>query len=400
MWDLIVAGAGPAGTIAAIVAARAGARVLLIDRARFPRDKLCGDTVNPGTINLLRRLKVAEQLDAKGGRVSGMLLTGPNGVCVAGRYPPPLCGRSIARRDLDQWLLEDAVRAGVQVEEEVTVRRASLQQSRGSPARVGGVIVRSPRRRDVLLNASVTIAADGRRSPIAFGLGLAAHPRSPRRWAIGAYFDAVADLTTSGEMHIRDGEYLGIAPQASGLANVCLVSTRARLSPMKNPGAILAAAIQRNTALGDRFASARLVTRPAVLGPLAVDVRQPGAPGLLLAGDAAGFIDPMTGDGLRFAVEGGAMAAGMALEMLATADPNGYLRLAQQRRSAFAAKWRFNRTFRRLVDIPIALRWAAAGAAALPSSIDLLVAIAGDCPTAGWTPGDALTAILEKRYAC
>src|SRR5262245_52212958 len=97
MHDVIVTGAGPAGCVAAIVLARAGARVLLIDRARFPRDKLCGDTVNPGALTVLRRL----ELDAAepGLRITGMIVTGPGGVRVDGRYPGGVTGRSILRRD-------------------------------------------------------------------------------------------------------------------------------------------------------------------------------------------------------------------------------------------------------------------------------------------------------------
>ncbi|HEY7446249.1 MAG TPA: FAD-dependent monooxygenase, partial [Vicinamibacterales bacterium] len=63
MWDVLIAGAGPAGSIAATLLARAGARVLLLDRARFPRDKLCGDSLNPGTLALLRRLNVSAWID-------------------------------------------------------------------------------------------------------------------------------------------------------------------------------------------------------------------------------------------------------------------------------------------------------------------------------------------------
>ena len=80
--DVLIVGAGPAGTVAATVAARAGARVRLVDRARFPRDKLCGDTVNPGTIALLRSLGLADQVEARGLPVEGMLITGAEGVAV------------------------------------------------------------------------------------------------------------------------------------------------------------------------------------------------------------------------------------------------------------------------------------------------------------------------------
>src|ERR1700722_19920073 len=102
--DVLIVGAGPAGSVAAAVLARAGARVRLIDRADFPRDKLCGDTVNPGTLAVLRRLGMAHTLDASGLRIDGMYVTG-EGVAIESRYPDGLHGRALVRRELDAALL-------------------------------------------------------------------------------------------------------------------------------------------------------------------------------------------------------------------------------------------------------------------------------------------------------
>src|SRR6266850_1390302 len=112
MLDVLIVGGGPAGSVAATALARAGARVRLLDRAAFPRDKLCGDTVNPGTLAVLRRLGLSAAIEERG------------------------------------------------------------------------------------LRARVTIAADGRHSTLAFGLGLARHPDTPRRWAIGAYVETAETHTS------------------------------------------------------------------------------------------------------------------------------------------------------------------------------------------------------------
>src|SRR5436309_12523268 len=90
--DVLIVGAGPAGAVAATVLARSGARVRLIDRARFPRDKLCGDTVNPGTLAMLRRLGMADQLETGGFPIDGMIVTGEDGVAVQSPYPDGLQG--------------------------------------------------------------------------------------------------------------------------------------------------------------------------------------------------------------------------------------------------------------------------------------------------------------------
>ena len=381
MWDVLIAGAGPAGSIAATILARAGARVLLVDRARFPRDKLCGDSLNPGTLALLRKLDLASWVEAHGVRVDGMLVTGPHGVRIEGRYPAPFVGRIAMRRDLDRWLLGEALAAGAQFEEHATVRRARLEQGTcgANSPRVAGLMVTSSQSAERAIPSRVTIAADGRRSTVAFGLGLARHPIWPRRWAVGAYFEGVSGLSSLGEMHIRAGGYLGVAPLASGLTNACLVTSGSTLSRLRSPERALRAVIDGDPALRERFAAARLVTRPVVLGPLAVDVRSCGLPGLLLAGDAAGFVDPMTGDGLRFAVRGAELAAEAALEMLATGRRDAHVALARRRRQAFVWKWRFNRTLRRVVDSPAAIDAAAFGASIAPAVLRSLVNFAGDC---------------------
>src|SRR6185503_13775 len=220
----------------------------------------------------------------------------------------------------------------------------------------------------------------GRRSTIGFGLGLSRHPARPRRWAVGGYFENVAVEPTSnatlakaaekeealeswrslrplrstssylGEMHVRPGRYIGVAPVPGGLTNVCLVKpSRPGDADLRDPSALLARELARDPLLRDRFAGARLAAPPVVLGPLGVDVAAKRIDGLLLAGDAAGFIDPMTGDGLRFAIRGGELAAAAALDALEHGWSGVHARLERSRRQEFGGKWRFNRALRALV---------------------------------------------------
>lgn len=375
MVDVVIAGAGPAGTVAATVLARAGARVLLVDRATFPRDKLCGDTINPGALAILRRLGLDARVERDGLRLDGMLVTGERGVQVEGRYGRGRYGRAIRRRELDLSLLAAAVEAGAQFEEGVRVCAALVDEhARGLGVR--GVEVSRPDGRRVRVPARVTIAADGRRSTLAFGLGLARHPRWPRRWAIGAYFEGVEELGARGEMHVRRGHYLGVAPLPGGIANACLVTADRR--GLDDPARRVLEAIAADDLLRARFAGARLVAPVVSLGPLAVDARAAGVPGLLLAGDAAGFIDPMTGDGLRFALRGGELAAHAALEALAHGRGDAHLRLAVWRRREFAGKQRFNRALRALVASSWTVCAGSLAARRLPFLVRYIVSIAGD----------------------
>ena len=382
MIDVLIVGAGPAGTVAAAVLARQGARVRLVDRARFPRDKLCGDTINPGTLALLRRLGLSAAIEERGLTVHGMRVTGEHGVVVEGRYPRGLSGRALMRRDVDWALVRSAIDAGAAFEPAVLVRRAIVAETADRRA-VGGVLVGArgvAAGVDRTLRARVTIAADGRRSTLAFGLGLARHPARPRRWAVGAYFEDAAGVSTLGEMHIRRGRYIGIAPVPGGLTNVCVVRPFQHGDPsFGDPATVLREELAREPLLRDRFAGARLAQSPVVLGPLAVDVAGAPIDGLLLAGDAAGFIDPMTGDGLRFAVRGGELAAQAALEALGDGWLGVHERLASRRRQEFGAKWRFNRALRALVASPHAVGAATLGAGLAPGLLHAAIAHAGDC---------------------
>ncbi len=121
-----------------------------------------------------------------------------------------------------------------------------------------------------------------------------------------------------------------------------------------------------------------LISRPVCLGPLAVEATASGAPGLLLAGDAAGFIDPMTGDGLRFALRGGELAAQAALAALEHGRADAHVRLARLRRREFAIKWRFNRALRALAGSPLAMRVASHGADWAPGWLERTISYAGD----------------------
>ena len=387
MLDVLIAGAGPAGATAGAILARAGARVRIVDRATFPRDKLCGDTVNPGTLARLEELGLAAGIDRRSLHVDGMRVTGERGVSIEGRYPGGVSGRAITRRDFDWLLLQQAIAAGCEFEPGVAVRRAMVDEA-GAAHAVGGAITVAAGAESPMA-ARVTIAADGRHSTITFGLGLARHPPHPRRWAIGAYFQDFANRENPenpenlGEMHVRRSHYIGVAPVPGGLTNVCFVKPSfAGDAALGDPAALLTAVLARDPMLRERAAGARLIGSPVVLGPLAVDVGNAAFDGLLLAGDAAGFIDPMTGDGLRFAVHGAELAAAAARQALEHGWSGVHARLGAARTRAFAGKWRFNRALRALVASPRAVDAAAFAARFAPGALKAVVARAGDCSIA------------------
>jgi len=180
-----------------------------------------------------------------------------------------------------------------------------------------------------------------------------------------------------GEMHIRGKKYIGVAPLSPDLCNVCVVTGR---PPSGSAAlAIVKAELQADPELSKRFARARFEAPVTVLGPLAVRARGCGANGVLLAGDAAGFVDPMTGDGLHLAMKGALLAADEMFAVLQSGDGRSAVgRLESARARAIGQKLRFNRMLRRLVETPAAVGAAGWAARVAPSVVRWAVRYAGD----------------------
>ncbi len=376
MLDVIIAGAGPAGAVSAWVLTRAGARVLVVDRETFPRDKLCGDTLSPGAVAVLASIGLEGGPLVAARPLHGMLVSGPHRT-VPVRYGDRRVGLAIRRSALDAWLIGEAVRAGARFESGWVAQEPLVQDTAGGDLVRGLRLVRrSDRSVSTRVPALMTIAADGSRSTVARSLGLIAHPERPRRWAFGAYASGIREVGDLGEMHIRPGRYLGIAPVADDLANVCAVTGPRPAG--RTPLAVIQQVINEDPRLRKRFAGAAFEPGVRVLGPLAVTALAAGVPGLLLAGDAAGFVDPMTGDGLFLAIQGAILATREALRTLEHGDFAGaVVRLQADRQAVVGAKLRFNRTLRALVDSPAAIRLAEYGAAIAPGVVGRVVRYAG-----------------------
>jgi menaquinone-9 beta-reductase len=375
--DVVIVGAGPAGSLAALILARRGARVALYDREQFPRPKLCGDTLNPGALRVLARHMPLAEIARRAIPLDGMILTGPR-VSVRGAYGQNVHGQAMVRRDLDMLLLTEATRAGVEFRDRTSISAPVLDAQR----RVVGVRTRGRSGHAGDERAAMVIAADGRGSRLARAVALARYPAHPRRWAIGGYFEDADVDRQYGEMHVRRGLYIGVAPVPGDLTNVCLVMPHlSGDGGWRDPAAMLLDVTRTDARLAHRFARARLVDGPRVLGPMAVDASAAGVSGMLLAGDAAGFIDPITGDGLRLAFESATLAADVVLDVLAgrVDRREAAAALAGKRQRAFANKWRFNRTIRSLVATPSAVSGAAIAARLAPRAFAAVIRYAGDC---------------------
>jgi flavin-dependent dehydrogenase len=238
----------------------------------------------------------------------------------------------VPRPALDHALIEHAAARGAQVEERARALGATVEEGR-----VVGVRVQRGDRVDEI-RADVTVAADGIHSAVARSLHLETPSRWPRRLGLIARFEG-ASVGTLGEMHVGRGVYCGLAPVGAGLVNVGLVGPIEHPRPGESIDEFFDRRLRQVPAAHEALASARRVTPVRGVGPLARRVRRVAGPGYLLVGDAAGFLDPFTGEGVHRALRGGELAADAVEQALRRSDriPTGY---EAARRAAFADKQR------------------------------------------------------------
>ena len=372
--EVIVVGAGPAGVATAVFLHQQGHHVLLLDEARFPRDKVCGEGISPQAWRLLELLGFQERVQAlRPHPLRGMTLVAPDGTSFRGDYRERQ-GLAVRRWDFDQVLLEGARASGVEVQE--ACRVTDLVMENGE---VHGVVMERGRGPETL-GARLVVGADGRRSVVARRLGLLSeHPRF-RKFAVRGYWEGMEGLEERGEMHVGGGGYCGIAPLTPARANVAFVLDQADMAPSAGDleGFYRTTIARRWPRIAERLTRATLCDSPRAIGPLALVARRVSAPGGLLVGDAAGFYDPFTGEGVTLALRGAEIASQVAHQALRAARLGDLRLYDRRRRAATEGKFRFNRLLQTVVGRPALANLVAHRLAERPDLADRLVGIAGD----------------------
>jgi menaquinone-9 beta-reductase len=326
--EVIVVGGGPAGAVTAALLAAGGTDVLVLDRAVFPREKACAEFLSPGAVEALERHGVLAEAAVRGAWQEGMRIVTPR-AAFALRYRDGRRGLGVPRPVLDALLLARAREAGARVRERAHVAGALVE--RGA---VAGVRLRDGQ----VVRARFVVAADGLRSPVARSLGLERKARWPRRLGLVARVRG-APVGPLGVMAVGAGGYCGLASVGGGETSVGMALAPGTRRPGESATALFERTLGALPAARELVGAAPRVTPIRGIDPLARRVARVSGPGYLLVGDAAGFTDPFTGEGVFRAIRGGELAAAAAVRALRCPErePTGY---ARARRHAFAAKER------------------------------------------------------------
>jgi geranylgeranyl reductase family protein len=381
-YDAIVVGAGPAGCASAILLAERGWSVLLLDKAAFPRPKICGELLSPESARLLDRLGVLKEVDAAAQPIAGMRIVAPDGTRLEARYPTEGLGRgyrghalAVPRRVLDRLLFERARALPIDAREHHRVIDLAVSHNA-----VTGVRVEDADGRALDVSAPLVVGADGRASVVARALGLV-RPHRLRRLALIQHVEGLAPLGDLAEIYVDPPDYAILNPVAPGLVNLGLVVPQAHTRAFRGRlETFLAARLRQLRHLAPRLEGMRAAGPVLAMGPLAYHVDEPALGGVALVGDAAGFYDPFTGEGLYTALRSAEILAEVAHAGLGAGDcSRGALAAyAHARRAAFRGKARLTRALQAVIRRRPLADLAARALARRPALLAALMGVLGD----------------------
>ena len=364
--DVVIVGAGPAGAATAAALARAGRDVLLLEAASHPRPKACAEYASPRIVEELRSVGLPDgawQPDALA--VAGMrVIHGSRGADIA--YEDGHGRRTawgLDRLTFDATLANHAVTCGARLRERTLVRGVELRDE-------AAIVSIGTRER---IRARWVIGADGARSRVARSLGVERPVRAPRRLGLVAHYEGIPELAGRGEMHVGSGCYIGLAPLSGDRLNVGMalpLDGARRSAEARFDGAIASL-----PAVAERLAGRRRLTAIRGSGPIGHRVARAAGAGWMLVGDAAGFVDPFSGEGIFRALRS-ARAAATALE---PGDLGAAARYRAARRHAFASKDALTWLVQGMLAVPPLLGYALQRLDERPALARRFGSALGDC---------------------
>lgn len=390
LYDVAVVGAGPAGSATAAQLARGGWHVALLDRATFPRDKPCAEYLSPAAEPLLGELGVLALIEAaRPGRLRGFRIFAPGGRMFQGDFAATRdaagnslfeTGLAVPRLRLDALLASAAASAGAELREGWRLAQiARTDHGRDAP------YLLTPTPGNEPMRARLVVAADGVHSTVARRLGLH-RPGRMRKVALVAHVRGIEGLTEYGEMHVAGRRYVGLAPleapDVGDLCNVAMVVDEARDGPTLagRPQSFLLDALTTFPLLRGRLARIDVARETLTTSRLTVSARRLSSDGLLLVGDAAGYYDPFTGEGIYHALRSAQLAAQVATHALAARDLSAaaLARYDQLHRQEFRGKRLIEAIIQSAVQVPPLMDHIAATMLRHAGMADTVVGVTGD----------------------
>ncbi len=318
-YDAIIVGGGPGGATTALYAERLGLNVLLLDKKQFPRDKICGDAISGKSILFLRELGLIEQLErSPQAFVDSILFSSPNNTHVKIKLVASAQNVSqgfVCRREVYDNILFQAAKEKVETREGFSVKDVLIENGQ-----VYGVTGEDSDGKTHEITAKVVVGADGYNSILLRKLGMYDNDPEHMLVATRAYYTGVKGMTNAIELHYVESVnpgYFWIFPLENGMANVGIgmVIGELKRRNVKLRQAHLDAV--NSPEFRERFANAELIGD--IVGwnlPAGSKRRKVHSDGVIFIGDAAGLIDPFTGEGIGNAMASAKIAAECISELV------------------------------------------------------------------------------------
>jgi len=324
MFDVIIVGAGPAGTTAALYAQKLNLNCILLDKAVFPRDKICGDALSGKSVRIMRELELLDDVGKlEGSEINRITFGSPSNK----QFDIHLQGTKnknhitkgfvIPRMIFDNYMFDKAASV-TETRQGFTVHDLILENDH-----VVGIVGKNKKGNVEEFRAPIIMGCDGSNSIIARKLGLYEMDMENTSVAVRCYYEGVKDLTDQIELHyvkeVNPG-YFWLFPAGDGRANIGIGLSKSDMKKEKRTLRQIMDEVTQSDYFKERFADAKQLERPVGWNlPLGSSHRKNYGNGFMLLGDAAGLVDPFTGEGI-----GNAMVSGQyAMEVAAKSKLSG-----------------------------------------------------------------------------